>query len=107
MVRYCRFFDTPDTRGSGHGFSSNSGLDRYHGHHQCHPYWRCGRGYFLNEFNKSKPLTFDGELKKLEDAETWFLGMKKLFELHDYTKNMKTKIVILSSKGNHTFSGKM
>jgi hypothetical protein len=29
--------------------------------------------------NKTKPPTFDGENKKEEDAETWFLGMKKYF----------------------------
>ena len=31
--------------------------------------------------NKIKPPTFDGEHKKEEDAVTWFLGMKKYFQL--------------------------
>lgn len=52
-----------------------------------------------DEFKKSKPPTFDGELKKLEDAKTSLLGMKKFFELHDYTKNMKARISIFSLKG--------
>lgn len=46
------------------------------------------RGYFPDEFKKQKPPTFHGDLKKLEDAEAWILGMKTLFELHEYTRNM-------------------
>lgn len=41
-------------------------------------------GYFPDEFKKVKPPTFDGYLKKLEDAEAGLLVMKKLFELHEY-----------------------
>lgn len=48
------------------------------------------------EFKKSKSPTFHGELKKSEDAEAWLLGMKKFFELHDYTENMKVRIAIFS-----------
>jgi hypothetical protein len=29
--------------------------------------------------NKIEPPTFDGEHKKDEDAETWFLGLRKYF----------------------------
>jgi hypothetical protein len=35
--------------------------------------------------NKIKPPTFDGEDKKDEDAKTWFLGMRKYFQLHNYS----------------------
>jgi len=35
-------------------------------------------GYLLDEFKKVKPPTFDGDMKKLEDAEAWILGMNKL-----------------------------
>lgn len=56
-------------------------------------------GYFLDDFKKMKPPTFAGELKNLEDAQAWFLGMKKLFELHDYIKNMKAWITIFNLKG--------
>jgi hypothetical protein len=31
--------------------------------------------------NKIKPPTFDGEHKKEEIVETWFLGMRKYFQL--------------------------
>eukprot|EP00253_Pinus_taeda_P008743 PITA_08743 len=60
---------------------------------------RSERGYFPNEFKIAKPATFDGELKKIEDAEVWLLGMKKFFVLHDYRKNIKFGIVIFSIKG--------
>eukprot|EP00253_Pinus_taeda_P021515 PITA_21515 len=61
--------------------------------------WRSDRGYFPNEFKITKPPTFDGGMKKLEDAEVWLLGMKKFFVLHDYKKNIKFGIVIFSIKG--------
>lgn len=56
-------------------------------------------GYFLDEFKKEKTPTFDGEIKKSWDVEAWFLGMNKLFNLHDYLANMKSRIVIFSLKG--------
>jgi hypothetical protein len=37
------------------------------------------------EMNKIKPPTFDGEHKKDEDVETWLLGMRKYFQLHNYS----------------------
>ena len=40
-----------------------------------------GKDELKGEMNKIKPPTFDGEHKKEEDAETWFLGMKKYFQL--------------------------
>jgi hypothetical protein len=39
------------------------------------------------EMNKIKPPTFDGEHKKDEDAETWFLGMRKYFQFHNYSSH--------------------
>lgn len=38
-------------------------------------------------------------MRKPEEAEALILVMKKLFELHDYTDNMKAKIVIFGLKG--------
>lgn len=89
MVRDGRFFNKPDRRHSEHGLYPSSGSNMYHGHHRYHPYRRSDREYFMDEFNKAKPPTFDGELKKLEDSKAWLLRMKKLFELHDYIENMK------------------
>jgi len=62
----------------------SSDLDRHHDYHRCHPYRRSDRGYLLDDFKKAKPLTFDGEMKKPQDAEAWLLDMRKLFRLHYY-----------------------
>ena len=35
----------------------------------------------------------------MEDAEAWILGMKKLFELNNYTDNTKAIVAIFSLKG--------
>jgi len=42
-------------------------------------------------------------LKNPDDAEAWLLWMKKLFELHEYTENMKAKIAIFNLKGKEKF----
>lgn len=54
---------------------------------------RSKRGYLSDELNKVKSPIFNGELKKPEDAKAWLLGIKKLFELHDYTKNIKASVI--------------
>jgi len=91
--------DTLNRRGNGHRFYSSCGSDRNYDHHFYHPYKRSDRGYFLDEFKKAKRPTFDGDLKNPEDVEAWLLGMKKLFELHEHTENMKAKIAMFSLKG--------
>ncbi|MCY6524866.1 hypothetical protein, partial [Actinobacillus pleuropneumoniae] len=62
-------------------------------------YRRKGRGYLLDEFRKAKTPTFDGEMNKSQDVETWLLGMRKFFILHDYLENMKARITLFSRKG--------
>lgn len=52
-----------------------------------------------NNFKKEKPPTFDGEMNKSQDAKAWFLGMRKLFRLHDYSENMKAIITTFNLKG--------
>ena len=49
--------------------------------------------------NKIKPPTFDGEHKKDEDAETWVLGMRKYFQLHNYSSHVEGIIFIYQIKG--------
>jgi hypothetical protein len=51
------------------------------------------------EMNKIKPPTFDGEHKKDEDAETWLLGMRKYFQLHNYSSQAEGRISIYQLKG--------
>jgi len=52
-----------------------------------------------NEFKKAKPPTFDGDVKNPEDADAWILGLRKFFELHNYTDNMKVRVAIFNLKG--------
>jgi hypothetical protein len=47
------------------------------------------RSHDPEEFKKSKPPTFDGEIKKGEEAEAWLLSLKKYFRVHDYSENLK------------------
>jgi hypothetical protein len=49
--------------------------------------------------NKTKPPTFDGEHKKEEDAETWFLGMRKYFQLQNYSPHAEGRIAMYQLKG--------
>jgi hypothetical protein len=51
------------------------------------------------EMNKIKPPIFDGEHKKDEDAETWLLGMRKYFQLHNYYSHAEGIISIYQIKG--------
>jgi hypothetical protein len=37
------------------------------------------------EFKMIKPLALVGEHQKDEDAEAWLLGMRKYFQLHNYS----------------------
>ena len=48
--------------------------------------------------NKIKPPTFDGENKKDEDAETWLLGMRKYFQLQNYSFHIEDRISIYQLK---------
>jgi hypothetical protein len=51
------------------------------------------------EMNKIKPPTFDGEHKKEEDAETWLLGMRKYFQLQNYSAHAEGRIAMYQLKG--------
>jgi hypothetical protein len=48
--------------------------------------------------NKIKPPTFDGEHKKEEDAKTWLLGMKKYFQLQNYSAHAEGRIAMYQLK---------
>jgi hypothetical protein len=50
--------------------------------------------------NKIKPPTFDGEHKKDEETNTWLLGMRKYFQLHNYYAEVEWRIGIYQLKGN-------
>jgi hypothetical protein len=48
---------------------------------------------------KLKPPPFDGEHRKGEDVEAWLLGMRKYFQLHDYSSNLEARISIYHLQG--------
>lgn len=80
-------------------YYSSSGSDMHHDRHRYHPYRISDRGYSLDKFKKEKTPTFDGEMKKSQDAEAWLFGMRKFFRLHEYLENMKAKIATIILKG--------
>jgi hypothetical protein len=51
------------------------------------------------ELRRLKPPTFDGEHRKGEEVEAWLLGMRKYFQLHNYSSNMEAKISIYHLQG--------
>lgn len=53
----------------------------------------------MDKFKKKNLPTFNGEIKKSQDVEAWFLSMRKLFRLHDYSENKKGRIALFSLKG--------
>ena len=52
--------------------------------------------------NKIKPPTFDGEHKKEEDFETWFLGMRKYFQVQNYSPHSEGRIAMYQLKGKES-----
>ena len=52
-----------------------------------------------DEFRTAKPPTFDGEVKTGQEAEAWLLGIKKYFQVHDYSGNMKARVAIFNLNG--------
>ena len=52
-----------------------------------------------DEFKKEKRPTFDGEIKTGQEAEAWLLGIKKYFQVHNYSGNMKARVSIFNMNG--------
>ena len=48
---------------------------------------------------KAKPPTFDGEIKTGQEVEAWILGIKKYFQVHDFSGNMKARVSIFNLNG--------
>lgn len=74
-----------------HNISSPSPVMKYHR--------MSGVDELKGEMDKIKPLTFDGEHNKDEDAETWLLGMRKYFQLNNYSSHAEGRISIYHMKG--------
>jgi hypothetical protein len=50
---------------------------------------KSSKNHDTEDFKKSKPPSFDGDIKKGEEAEAWLLGLNKYFRFHDYSENLK------------------
>jgi hypothetical protein len=44
------------------------------------------------ELRKLKPPSFDGEREREYDVEAWFLGIRRYFQLHNYSSNLESRI---------------
>ena len=53
----------------------------------------------VRELRRIKPPTFDGEVKQGEDVEAWLIGLRKFFQLHQYTPNMDVRVAIYQLQG--------
>jgi hypothetical protein len=51
------------------------------------------------ELRKIKPPSFDGENRMGEDVESWLLGMRKYFQLHDYPSHVEARIAVYHLQG--------
>jgi hypothetical protein len=60
---------------------------------------RSGVDELKGEMNKIKSPMFDGEHQKEEDAETWLLGMRKYFQLQNYSSQAEGRIAMYQLKG--------
>ena len=43
------------------------------------------------EPRKIKPPSFDGEREREDDVDAWFLGIRRYFQLHDYSSNLEVR----------------
>jgi hypothetical protein len=70
--------------------SSNSKTSSYS--HRKQKKKKTSKSQKFEEFRKAKPPSFDGEIKKGEEAEAWLLGLKKYFRVHDFSENLKALV---------------
>lgn len=54
---------------------------------------------FLEGFKKENQPTFNGEIKKSEEVVSWLLGLRKYFEVYNYSENMKEWVAISNMRG--------
>jgi hypothetical protein len=88
--------------GRHHHHSQSCSKRRAHSSSSPYPtrkHKRSGMDEMKVEMNKIKPPTFDGEHKKEEDVETWLLGMRKYFQLQNYSSHAEGRIAMYQLKG--------
>ena len=61
----------------------------------------------FGEFKKIKSPIFYGEIEKGEEAEFWLLGMKKYFQLYNYSDELKAKWPSIVSLERNIYGGRI
>jgi hypothetical protein len=51
------------------------------------------------ELGKFKPPSFNGEREREYFVEAWLLGLKRYFQLHNYSSNLEARISIYHLHG--------
>ena len=76
-------------------YTSDSSEDNHHTRKRRYkPYEEiCG------EFKRIKPPTFNGETEKGEEVEFWLSGMKKYFQIYNYSNQLKARMAIYNVSG--------
>ena len=72
-----------------HSTSDNNDDNQYTKKRKYKPYEEIS-----GEFKKIKPPTFNGETEKGEEAESWLSGMKKYFQIYNYSNQLKARMAI-------------
>ena len=74
--------------------SDSSEADLYNRKKKYRPYEEIS-----GEFKKIKPPTFNGETGKGEEAESWLSGMRKYFQIYNYSNQLKARMAIYNLSG--------
>ena len=84
-----------DSHRKNRQYTSVSSEDNYHSRkRKFKPYEEISR-----EFKKIKPPTFNGETEKGEEVESWLSGMKKYFQIYNYSNQLKARMAIYNLTG--------
>ena len=71
-------------------YTSDSSEDNHHlRKRKFKPYEEISR-----EFKKIKSQTFNGEIEKGEESESWLSRMKKYFQIYNYSNQLKARMTI-------------
>ena len=77
-----------------HSTSDSSDVNQYTKKRKYKPYEE-----IFGEFKKIKPPTFNGETQKGEEDESWLSGMKKYFQLYNYSNQLNATMAIYNLSG--------
>ena len=84
-----------DSHKQNYQYTSDSSEDNHHTRkRKFKPYEE-----IYGEFKKIKPSTFNGETEKGEEAESWMSGMKKYFQIYNYSIQLKARMAIYNLTG--------